>query len=141
MILAHGILYEDDQLETLRSQLEQDCITTISGHSIDAELVIAACDALAERIRSGQYDHILKPFLTTFHIDPGQFRLLCISLPGRVWSESCALSWAKILPIPLCPTRAMPLSGGSGIHWASCSTSPRAMWTVCPLTVSSRDCW
>jgi len=74
MILAHGILYEDDQLETLRSQLEQDCITTISGHSIDAELVIAACDALAERIRSGQYDHILKPFLTTFHIDPGQFQ-------------------------------------------------------------------
>ena len=74
MILAHGTLYEDSQLQTLRSRLETDCIRTISGPSIEPELVIAACDTLAERIRGGQYDHVLKPFLTTFQIDPNQFQ-------------------------------------------------------------------
>lgn len=74
MILAHGALYEDSQLETLRGQLEQDCLDTIARQSIDTELVISACDALASRIAAGEYDQILQPFLRTFHIDPAQFQ-------------------------------------------------------------------
>lgn len=74
MILAHGTIYEDSQLEALRARLEQDCLDTIAGQSIDAELVISACDALAARIAAGDYDQVLRPFLRTFHIDPAQFQ-------------------------------------------------------------------
>lgn len=74
MILAHGKLYQDSQLEALRARLEQDCLDTIDGQSIDAELVISACDALAGRIAAGDYDQVLRPFLRSFHIDPAQFQ-------------------------------------------------------------------
>lgn len=73
MILAHGTLQDDSQLEALRSQLEQDCLETVATQSINAELVISACDALASKIAAGEYDHVLRPFLAAFHIDPQQF--------------------------------------------------------------------
>lgn len=74
MILAHGALWEDKELDALRAQLEQDCLDTIARQSIDAELVISACDALAARIAAGDYDQVLLPFLRTFHIDPARLQ-------------------------------------------------------------------
>lgn len=74
MILAHGTLYEDSQLSALRERLEADCLNTIASQTIQAELVISACDALARQVAQGRYDHVLAPFLTSFHIDPEQFQ-------------------------------------------------------------------
>lgn len=74
MILVHGILHEDSQLESQREQLEQRCLETIASQTIDAQLVIRACDALAGKIAAGEYDYVLQPFLRSFHIDPRQFR-------------------------------------------------------------------
>jgi len=73
MILAHGKLYEDRNLPALLQELETRCLRTIAEHSIAPELVIAACDILAQKIIGGEYDHVLTPFLTSFHIDPQQF--------------------------------------------------------------------
>lgn len=73
MILAHGNLYGDDRLPQLLEELEADCLGTVASQSISAETVIAACDALAGRIAGGAYDQVLRPFLSAFRIDPGQF--------------------------------------------------------------------
>ena len=74
MILAHGTVYEDSHLPRLLASLEKDCLDTIDRESIDTELVIAACDALAKQVAAGAYDHILLPFLKDFHINREQFR-------------------------------------------------------------------
>lgn len=74
MILAHGQCYEDSRLPEVLASLEADCLGAIASQSIQAETVIAACDQLARRVAEGRYDHVLKPFLETFHIDPEQFQ-------------------------------------------------------------------
>lgn len=70
MILYRGVLCEDTELPRLRSQLKADCLEAVSGPPIKAETVIAACDALARRAASGEYDRILTPFLRAASIRP-----------------------------------------------------------------------
>lgn len=74
MILAHGQLYEDSQLRRILAGLEADCLETLASQAIEAEVVVAACGELARRVADGRYDHVLRPFLEAFHIDPGQFQ-------------------------------------------------------------------
>lgn len=74
MILAHGTLWEDRELPRLRERLAADCLETIAGEGIDAELVVSACDRLARQVERGDFDAVLQPFLETFQIAPDQFR-------------------------------------------------------------------
>lgn len=73
MILFQGQLYEDRELPRLREELECRCLETIASRTIAPEQVIAACGVLVERVRRGDYDRVLRPFLADFHISPGQF--------------------------------------------------------------------
>ena len=73
MILFQGKLYEDRELPRLRGELEARCLETIAARTIAPEQVISACGALVERVRRGDYDQVLRPFLADFHISPGQF--------------------------------------------------------------------
>lgn len=141
MILAHGILYEDDQLPRLRAELERDCLDTLAAQSITAELVIGACDQLVRKVEAGAYDHILAPFLTAFSIDPGQFQAAL----GLFRRESLEYKVAMELgadpaKTPLRHNGFSP-SGGGGSPWGSCSTSPPEMWTDCRPTAWWRACW
>lgn len=74
MILAHGVLYEDSALCSLREELAEACARTLNSPPLESGVVVEACDALARRVERGDYDRLLKPFLTGFSIDPGQFQ-------------------------------------------------------------------
>lgn len=73
MILAHGTLYPDNELPRFLDTLAAECAETIAAQSIDAECVIAACDTLAQRVRRGNYDTVLKPFLQEAGVSEGRF--------------------------------------------------------------------
>lgn len=73
MILFQGQLYEDRELPRLRGELEARCLEAAASRTITPEQVIAACGALVERVRRGDYDRVLRPFLADFHISSGQF--------------------------------------------------------------------
>lgn len=73
MILAHGTLYPDSELPRFLDNLTAECAETIAVQSIDAECVIAACDTLAQRVRRGDYDTVLQPFLQEAGVSEGRY--------------------------------------------------------------------
>ena len=73
MILAHGNLYPDSELPRFLDTLAAECAGTIAAQSIDAQCVIAACDTLARRVRQGDYDAVLQPFLQETGVSKGRF--------------------------------------------------------------------
>lgn len=73
MILAHGTLYPDSGLPRFLDALAAECADTIAAQSIDAQCVIAACDALAQRVQRGDYDTVLQPFLQEAGVSKGRF--------------------------------------------------------------------
>ena len=69
MILYKGRLYENSRQEELISSLERDLYSPLwRGETLETETVINACDALARRVKEGEYDSVIAPFLETFNI-------------------------------------------------------------------------
>ena len=108
MILFQGQLYEDRELPRLRGELEARCLETIASRTIAPEQVISACGVLAERVRRGDYDQVLRPFLADFHISPGQFEAALRLLEPGSLRRKLALELGpgpEDTPLP-CPGRA-----------------------------------
>lgn len=74
MILYQGTLYENSRQEELIASLVADVYTPIrEGRFLTTESVISACDRLAQRVLSGEFDGIIQPFLTMFGVSQAQF--------------------------------------------------------------------
>lgn len=63
MILAKGKLYPSEQTAEQLACLETDLVKTLLLPPPEPRLVVEACAALAERVRSGAYDGILQTLL------------------------------------------------------------------------------
>lgn len=108
MILARGVLYEDSRLPAVLEGLEAACLEAVAGPPLEAETVISACGRLAEQVEQGAFDHLLLPFLETFHIERGQLEAAL----GLFRRESLTCKLAMELgpaPAPLCSGRSAPI--------------------------------
>lgn len=74
MILYGGKIYENSRQDELLRSLEADIYRPIeNSSSLPCELVINACDRLAEKVKNGEFDEIVLPFLKTFNIEQSRF--------------------------------------------------------------------
>lgn len=62
MILAHGKLLPDSGLRPLLSRLEEEINTTRASQALEAETVIAALDALGQRLDRGELDALIAQY-------------------------------------------------------------------------------
>lgn len=75
MILYNGHILENHRQDELIKSLKTDLFKPIeSGKILSTDMVISACDKLATKIKSGDYDDIVKPFLSLFNISENQFQ-------------------------------------------------------------------
>ena len=80
MIFYNGELYEPGKQSELMDTLEQDILNTLTADFYPKpEDVIDACDALACKVRGGEFDEIVKPFLRTFDVSQEYFNEICYS--------------------------------------------------------------
>ncbi len=63
MILFEGKLYEDSEADNIFEKLWDSCVRTIESRSDISGLVIDACNRLAENIKGGKYEDIIRPML------------------------------------------------------------------------------
>ena len=69
MILYQGTIWEDHKQKELLSTMREDCYNTLKkGEPLLSEDVINACDQLAQLVKSGIYDSLIKPLLEEFDI-------------------------------------------------------------------------
>lgn len=74
MILYKGQIYENSKQDVLIDSLKNDVYNPIiSGDILLPQTVINACDKLAKKVQSGEFDNIVKPFLDLFNISTQQF--------------------------------------------------------------------
>ncbi len=74
MILYKGKIFKNsyqlELIESLKNELDK---AAANGITLDVETVICACDKLAQRVKNGDFDDIVKPFLRQFNISDTQF--------------------------------------------------------------------
>lgn len=63
MILFEGKLWADDKLNEVLEKLWDSCVAAIENRMPIADLVIAACGRISDRIEKGEYDGIIHPLL------------------------------------------------------------------------------
>ena len=92
MILYKGRLYENSRQEELISSLERDLYAPLwRGETLETETVINACDALARRVKGGEYDSVIAPFLETFNISEAQFHEMTELFTKEGLKKKCAV--------------------------------------------------
>lgn len=64
MILANGILYESSEQDRLLSAIEAEIDRTRASATLDAETVLHAVDVLGRRIAAGEFDDVVRAYLT-----------------------------------------------------------------------------
>ena len=75
MILYNGQILENHHQDELIETIKDDLYKPIeSGMTLSTDTVINACDQLAAKIKNGDYDDIVKPFLSLFNISENQFQ-------------------------------------------------------------------
>lgn len=75
MILYQGEILENSHQEELIQSMGNVLYKPIEdGKMLSTETVIAACDKLANKITNGDFDDIVKPFLSIFGISQTQFK-------------------------------------------------------------------
>ncbi len=73
MILFGGKVYGTDMQDELITKLAGHIDETYaSGNTLNPKEVIEACNVLATRVKAGEYDDIVMPFMKTFNIDKAQ---------------------------------------------------------------------
>lgn len=63
MILFEGKILADEQQDVVLEKLWDSCVSAVSNREDIAELVINACGRVAEKIRAGEYHHVLGELL------------------------------------------------------------------------------
>lgn len=105
MILYRGEIFDDKELPRLRADLPRRCLEAIASQRITAGQVMAACGELAARVRRGDYDEIIQPFLSNFSIDPARFaQALALFQPENLaYKVQLELGGTPPLQPPGCP--------------------------------------
>ena len=74
MILYNGKIYGTEMQQELLERLPRDLDEFLKTDTkLDTEDVITACDTLAARVKNGDFDDTVKPFLETFGVSKKQF--------------------------------------------------------------------
>jgi len=69
MILYHGLIYGNEHQDEKLKTLKKDCYETIaSSDKLKTADVILACDQLAKKVKSGDFDALILPLLNAFDI-------------------------------------------------------------------------
>ena len=75
MILYHGNIMKNSRQDELIESLKDTVYAPIfSSEPLSASTVINACDKLARRVMNGDFDSVVKPFLSMFNVSGPQFR-------------------------------------------------------------------
>lgn len=75
MILYRGKIYQNSRQNEMIESLKNDVYSPFTnGEALSHETVINACDKLAKKVLNGDFDNIVKPFLSIFNISDSQFR-------------------------------------------------------------------
>ena len=75
MILYRGKIYQNSRQNEMIESLKNDVYSPLThGEALSHETVINACDKLAKKVLNGDFDNIVKPFLSLFNISDSQFR-------------------------------------------------------------------
>ena len=92
MILYKGEILPNSRKDELIKSLRDDVYTPIfNGGLLSAATVISACDRLAQRVSDGEFDNIVKPFLSLFNIGGEQFRDMVGLFTRKSLEYKCAL--------------------------------------------------
>lgn len=74
MILYKGQIFENSKQEDLINSLNDDLYSPIIRcEALSKEIVINACDKLATKVKNGDFNNIVNPFLSLFNISKQQF--------------------------------------------------------------------
>ncbi|MBO4241901.1 MAG: acyl-CoA reductase [Clostridiales bacterium] len=74
MILYNGQIYGTEMQQELLERLPEDLNGFLKTDTkLNIEDVITACDTLAKRVKDGEFDDTVKPFLETFGVSKKQF--------------------------------------------------------------------
>ena len=92
MILYQGKILQNSRQEALIESLKDDvAIPLLHKEALSAAAVINACDKLAQRVLSGDFDNIVKPFLRLFNISNEQFEELVRLFTKESLSYKCSI--------------------------------------------------
>ncbi|MBQ3379711.1 MAG: acyl-CoA reductase [Clostridia bacterium] len=92
MILYKGKLYENSRQEELIASLRADLYAPLNrGETLKSRTVINACDSLVRRVKEGEFDSVVKPFLDFFNISEAQFDAMCELFTKEGLTKKCAV--------------------------------------------------
>lgn len=92
MILYQGKILQNSRLEALIESLKDDvAFPLLHKEALSAAAVINACDKLAQRVLSGDFDNIVKPFLRLFNIRNEQFEKLVRLFTKESLAYKCSI--------------------------------------------------
>lgn len=75
MILYHGKIFDDTEQDKLIASLKNELYKPLySGNRLNRQTVICACDRLAQKVLSGRFDELVKPYLEMLSITETEFR-------------------------------------------------------------------
>ncbi len=95
MILYKGRIYENSKQEDLINSLGNDIYNPIiNGEFLSVETVINACDKLAQKVMNGEFDNIVRPFLSLFNINKQQFEDMVYLFTKEGLEYKCSIEFS-----------------------------------------------
>lgn len=92
MILYHGTIYENSRQDTLIASLKDDvCRPILGGERLMTQTVVKACDTLSRRVLGGEFDAVVKPFLSAFNISEEQFTEMAALFSEEKLTYKCSI--------------------------------------------------
>jgi len=73
MILFEGMLLQNEKLDEVLDKLWDSCLDTVSSREDISGSVLAACERMARKLQSGQYDAVVQKLLTGGNITKTQY--------------------------------------------------------------------
>ncbi|MBQ8751909.1 MAG: acyl-CoA reductase [Clostridia bacterium] len=90
MILYRGQIRENSAQQELLDRLPQEVYRPLcQERQLSAEVVIAACDRLVRRVQAGEFDHVVRPFLSLFSVSDSQFADMLRLFTREGLTEKC----------------------------------------------------
>ena len=73
MILFEGMILQNDKLDEVLDKLWDSCLDTVGSREDISQSVLTACERMAMKLQSGQYDSVVQNLLTGGSITKTQF--------------------------------------------------------------------
>ena len=130
MILYRGEIHDTKEQNRLLDGLENTITEVLQRPAPTAETVVAACDGLARRVLSGEFDGIIAAL--------GLDRRFTLAQAAAAANLLRRDSLGFKLTLELGPDWAVSPSPRRSCPWGCSFTSPPATWTACRLTAPWR---